>query len=185
MQRNRSMARTILQPLAAAVLLALLLRLVVHVYEIPSDSMLPTLRPGDRILVVRYFNHGPDRGDVVVFESPAGNGELLVKRVIGLPGDLVDSRMGRLRVGGYTVPEPYLLQQAATGEIETQVVPSDSYFVLGDNREVSIDSRSRGPIPAGAVVGHAQLILWSSTNASANDGHSRDAGGIRLFKCIE
>lgn len=195
MKFTTSIVRTVLQPIAAAILLAILVRLFVHVYEIPSDSMLPTLLPGDRILVVRYLGGEPRRGDIVVFESPGGTGELLVKRIVAGPGDLVDSRMGRLRVGGYTVPEPYLQQQAATGEIQSQVVPPGCVFVMGDNREISLDSRSRGAMPETAIVGRARLILWSARRPSPARAPGEPAGagvgpvgrapGIRLFKRIE
>ena len=159
---TRSLARTILQPIAVALALGVLARAAVHIYSIPSASMAPTLAIGDQIVVTRYFGGSPDRGHVVVFQSPLAADELMVKRVIGLPGDLIDSRLGRVRVGGYTLAEPYVLRQAATGAIDGQLVPPDSYFVLGDNRDASLDSRSWGVVPRTLIVGRARMILWSS-----------------------
>lgn len=196
MPRQKSSLRTVLEPIVAAIALAALARSVVHVYSIPSASMMPVLRVGDHILVTRYLTSSPQRGDVVVFESPRDASELIVKRVVAVPGDLVDSRLGRVRVGGYTLPEPYLFRVATAGAIGPQVVPPDSYFVLGDNREESTDSRNWGAIPASRVVGRARMILWNSSRAT---GHARADGpggatlaaaaragdGSRLFKCID
>lgn len=160
--RQKSLTRTILQPLGIAVALAGLVRAAGHIYSIPSASMAPTLEAGDQIVVTRYFGGDPERGQVIVFQSPRDASELLVKRVIGVPGDLVDARLGRVRIGMHTIPEPYVLRQAATGAIEPQLVPGGCYFVLGDNREDSLDSRSWGFVPRERVVGRARLVLWSS-----------------------
>ena len=195
MPRTKSLLRTILEPLAVAVALAAAARSVVHVYSIPSESMAPALRTGDHILVTRYLAGTPGRGDVVVFAWPPDGSELMVKRIVGLPGDLVDARLGRLRIGGYTLPEPYVLRAATTGAIEPHLVPAGSFFVLGDNREESVDSRVWGPIPASAVVGRARMVLWSSEAGgdpvrAAVPGDARrrrePAGDTpRLFKWIE
>jgi signal peptidase I len=190
---SKSVLRTILQPLGVAIAVAIAVRSSVHIYSIPSGSMVPTLQAGDQIVVTRYFGGEPNRGDVVVFQSVTQSEDLLVKRVVAVPGDLVDSRLGRLRIGGYTVPEPYVLRQGATGAIESQIVPSGSYFVLGDNRDDSQDSRSWGFVPREKIVGQARVILWSGL---VPDGvvHALDEGGRRdesshragrLFKWVE
>jgi signal peptidase I len=173
--------------------MGLLVRAAIHIYSIPSESMAPTLAVGDQIVVTRYFGGMPERGDVVVFRSPADN-EVMVKRVIGLPGDLVDSRLGRVRIGGHTIPEPYVLRQAATGAIDPQVVPQESYYVLGDNRDDSLDSRSWGVVPRSMIVGRARLILWSSPPDARDAAHASTtdsgvdasdfASGPRLFKWV-
>lgn len=193
MPRQKSLIRTILEPIAAAVALAFLVRAAVQIYSIPSESMAPTLHAGDQIVVTRYFRGAPDRGHVVVFESPNGD-ELLVKRVIAVPGDLLDSRLGRVRIGGYTLAEPYVLRQAATGAIPAQLVPQSSYFVLGDNRDDSSDSRSWGVVPRERIVGRVRLVLWSSAplgeiaNAS-EPGRASLAPALRtprrIFKWVE
>lgn len=167
--RPKTVVRTILQPIAIAIVLAVGVRAAVQIYAIPSPSMAPTLQAGDQIVVTPYFRARPERGDVIVFRSPLGQNELIVKRVIGMPGDLVDSRLGRVRVGGHTLAEPYVLRQAATGAIPAQVVPPDCYFVLGDNRDASHDSRSWGVLPAQHVVGRARLVLWSSPGSAREE----------------
>jgi len=164
----KSTIRTILQPIGIAVALAVVVRGAVHIYSIPSASMSPTLEIGDRIVVTRYGGGNPERGHVIVFQSPMNDGELLVKRVIGVPGDLVDARLGRVRVGEHTLPEPYVLRQAATGAIDQQIIPSNSYYVLGDNRDESLDSRSWGVVPRERIVGRARFVLWCG--ASVDDG---------------
>lgn len=190
---SRSVTRTILQPFAVALALGLLARAAVHIYSIPTESMAPTLEVGDQIFVTRYLGGEPARGDVVVFRSPVDD-TLMVKRVVGEPGDLVDSRLGRVRIGGYTLPEPYLLSAAGSGAIEAQIVPPDAYYLLGDNREQSLDSRNWGFVPRSRIVGRARLILWSapvdgedtaraSTAESASRTRSREPRR-RLFKWL-
>lgn len=190
--RQKSLLRTILEPLGIALGLAILVRGAVHIYSIPSESMTPALRPGDQIVVTRYFAGEPERGHVIVFESPVAAGELIVKRVVGLPGDLVDSRLGRVRIGGHTLAEPYVLRPAASGAIDAQLVPRESYFVLGDNRDESLDSRSWGVVPRESIVGRARIVLWSSrvvttpANASTSSpAHVAKTRTPRVFKWID
>ena len=195
---TRSFLRLILQPIGVALLLALLVRAsLFRIYAIPSSSMSPTLQPGDRILATLYHGLGnlplPGRGDVVVFRSPSGTEELLVKRVIGMPGDLVQLREGHLFVSGHALPEPYLRLKSTSGVIVPQIIPADCYFVLGDNRPNSFDSRNWGVLPARLLVGHARMILWSSANEGAGTRanaatrflHAARAGaGSRFFHPI-
>jgi len=184
--------RTVLQPLVIAVGLAAAARAAMHIYAIPSASMAPTLEPGDQIIVTRYFGAEPERGHVIVFHSPLRTDELMVKRVVAVPGDLIDSRLGRVRIGEHTLPEPYVLQEATSGAIPMQLVPADSYFVLGDNRADSLDSRSWGVVPRSQIIGRARLVLWSSSEVQHDvvmaEGASRVARasrGGRIFKWVE
>jgi signal peptidase I len=162
--RRGSLIRTFLQPIAVAIVLALAVRGMVRIYAIPSASMVPTLQVGDHILVTRGGT--PQRGDVVVFRSPAAPEELMVKRIVGTAGDLVGSANGRVTIGGHALREPYLLETAASGSIAPQIVPANCYFVLGDNRGNSFDSRQWGVLPRELLVGRAVLVLWSSDRGS-------------------
>jgi signal peptidase I len=161
--QHKSAFRLIVEPLAFAIALAFLVRATLRIYVIPSFSMAPSLVAGDHIAVTPYFfSERPRPGDVIVFRSPRTAGELMVKRVIGAPGDLVETRAGRVIVRGHAIAEPYVATQASTGIIAAQIVPTDCYFVLGDNRADSLDSRSWGVLPRALVLGRARMILWSS-----------------------
>src|SRR5207244_12921788 len=114
----RSTARTILQPLAIAIACALVVRgAFFRVYAIPSASMAPTLQPGDQIVVTPYrapFGRVPKRGDVVVFPSTLRRDDLLIKRIVATPGDLIASDAGRVVIGGPFVAEPSVQRAAAS-----------------------------------------------------------------------
>ena len=135
-------ARLIAQPILVALVLAFGVRSAVHIYSIPSSSMEPTLQVGDHIVVTPYRTEMPKRGEVVVFRSPVNSDELLVKRITGVAGDLAEGHDGRL------------------------IVPAGCYFVLGDNRANSFDSRQWGVLSRNLIVGRARLVLWSSNVAT-------------------
>jgi signal peptidase I len=172
---QKSALRLIVEPLAIAIVLAFGVRAAVRLYVIPSSSMAPTLVPGDHIVVTPYrFGKKPNRGDVIVFRSPRAADELMIKRVIGTPGDLVETRAGRVIVCGHALTEPYVAAQATSGVISPQIIPAGTYFVLGDNRADSLDSRSWGVLPKDAVLGKARMILWSGGAAIG----SRESGVV-------
>jgi signal peptidase I len=161
--QHKSAIRLIVEPLAIAIVLAFFVRSVLRLYVIPSYSMAPTLIAGDHIVVTPYrFGNEPQNGDVIVFRSPRSISELMIKRVIGTAGDLVETREGRVIVRGHAIAEPYVAAQASTGAIAPQIIPAGSYFVLGDNRADSLDSRSWGVLPRAFVLGQARMVLWSS-----------------------
>ena len=163
-----------------AVLVAVLLRtFVVQTFFIPSGSMEPTLHVGDRIIVdkLSYDLHGVHRGDIVVFSRPpaenCGGTQVndLVKRVIGMPGDVLSVSGGYVYVGGQRLDESWLPaeEQGRTGPGPTGVstnlahsyrVPANEYFVMGDNRENSCDSRFWGPVTKSLIVGKVDLRIW-------------------------
>ena len=168
MPRQKSLLRLVGEPLAIALLLAIAVRSVVRVYAIPSESMQPTLFPGDQIAVTPYrFGSEPARGDVVVFRSPLDRGEFVVKRVIATPGDLISTESGCVMIGGHPLAEPYA-RTATAGVIPPQIVPAGCFFVMGDNRQVSFDSRRWGVLPAAYIVGRARMILWSREAEEGN-----------------
>jgi signal peptidase I len=165
---QKSALRLVIEPLAIAIVLAIGVRAALRLYVIPSASMAPTLVPGDHIVVTPYrFSARPSRGDVIVFRSTRAADELMIKRVIGTAGDLVETRAGRVIVSGHALPEPYVASQASTGSISPQIIPADCYFVLGDNRTDSLDSRSWGVLPRDLVVGRARMVLWSSAGVGS------------------
>jgi signal peptidase I len=136
-------------------------------FYIPSPSMTPALKPGDRVLVSKlsYRLHDIHRGDVVVFKRPphvqAGpEVKDLVKRVIGLPGDTVEARDGQLIVNGKILKEPYVAKGASTTAVSPQHIPAKHYWVMGDNRTVSEDSRYFGSIAGDLIVGRVFFQVW-------------------------
>jgi signal peptidase I len=181
--------RTVAQPLAIAIALAFVVRTSsIGFYSIPSSSMEPTLRPGDTVVVTPYVaGSRPVRGDVVVFRSPSNNGEMVVKRIVAEAGDLVESRDGKVFVRGHALAEPYA--SGSTAAIAPQIIPGNSFYVLGDNRTNSYDSRLWGSIAGTAIVGRARLILWSGSiappaSASARTPSVESAPGVRLFRVV-
>ena len=166
-----------------AVLVAVLLRaFVVQTFYIPSGSMEPTLQIGDRILVnkLSYHLHGVSRGDIVVFGRPAaencGGPEVndLVKRVIGLPGDVISLRQGHVYIDGRRLNESWLPTEeqghtapgppgTAANLQRSYTVPAGNYYVMGDNRPDSCDSRYWGSIPRSLIVGKVEMRVWPVT----------------------
>lgn len=153
-------------------LLALGLRaFVVEPFWIPSESMEPTLHGcsgcnNDRLLVdkLSYHLHAVHRGDVVVFRRPPGveaAESVLIKRVIGLPGETVSGHDGKVWIGSRPLMESYVNPVChGTADFSAVTVPSGRYFMMGDNRCDSNDSRVFGPIPKSSMIGRAFLIIW-------------------------
>ena len=142
---------------------------VVEAFRVPSESMLPTLEVQDRFLANKFVYRftEPERGDIVVFESvePNAKGEfdILVKRVVGLPGDTVQVQGGTLSVNGEPRNEPYLNTDVVpdvNSPYGPMKVPEGTFFALGDNRGNSLDSRFYGPVPMENLKGEAFLRFW-------------------------
>jgi signal peptidase I len=195
--RPRRGGLSFLRELPVLIVLALILAIVlksfvVQAFFIPSGSMEPALEPGDRVLVTKVFRD-PSRGDVIVFADPNGDGgpdrgvvggflhwlseavgiarpedEDFIKRVIGLPGEVVEIRRHVVYVDGSRLAEPYLPPEAraAMADFGPVEVPADSLFVMGDNRGNSNDSRARlGFVPVDRVIGRAFVIIWPPSRA--------------------
>ncbi len=167
--QQKSVLRLMIEPLAIAIVLALAARSLIEIYAIPSDSMEPTLRAGDHILVTPYrFGAAPRRGQVVVFRSPRDPALFVVKRIVAVPGDVVATTgRGQVTICGRLIPEPYLANGSDSGPIAPQIVPGGCFFVMGDNRRDSLDSRSWGVLPGDLIVGRARLVLWSSASTGS------------------
>ncbi len=159
-------------------------------YSIPSGSMQPTLMIGDKIIVnkLSYSFHGVNRGDIVVFANPPADkaeppGTDLVKRVIGLPGETIWSNPnGTIYINGKPISQPWLVQSAITNPgpricsvlvysrsnqgsgstCDPLVIPANEYFVMGDNRGDSEDSRYFGPIQGSLIIGKVDAIIWAN-----------------------
>ena len=157
-------------------------------YRIPTPSMEPTLhcakpvsgclsRVSDRVIANRlaYVIHEPERGDIVVFDAPegaagacAGDGGTMIKRIVGLPGEKVSMRDGYVLVDGARLIEPYLVPRYRGHETGSwSRIAAGAYFVLGDNRPMSCDSRRWGVVRRGDIVGRAQVIYWPPNRVRA------------------
>ena len=186
-RRRKSVVREYAEAIAIAILLALVIRtLVVQAFTIPSGSMMDTLLVGDYILVNKFL-YGPElpftdwhmpalrnprRGDIIVFKYPQDEKRDFIKRIVGGPGDQVQVRGQHVLVNGRPIQERYVKRvdgppapdPAYCGYAygcEPTPVPADSYFVMGDNRDNSQDSRYWGFVKRDKIKGKAFLIYWS------------------------
>jgi signal peptidase I len=167
--------------IVVAIVIAIVIKtFLFQAFYIPSDSMVPTLKTHDRVIVnkLSYKLHPVHRGDIIVFKTPKGpNGKPidptikdLIKRVIGLPGETISSRNGQVYINGEPLAEPYLPKGTVTN-CEQFVpdcfppgpLPTNEFFVMGDNRGGSRDSRYFGPISKSEIVGRAFVRVWPFT----------------------
>lgn len=161
---NKNIFAEWLGVLVAGFVIAMVLRaFVVQSFYIPSPSMENTLLVNDRIILNKLaYNYGSIKhGDIVVFRRPPGEADVeikdLVKRVIALPGETIESRQGKVFINGQPIDEPYLKPKSVTNNLPSTVVPKGHVFVMGDNRNDSKDSRVFGPLSESLVEGRAVL----------------------------
>lgn len=155
--------REVLETILIALVLAFLVRtFVVESFMVDGRSMQPTLQHHERLFVnkIVYRIGSPTRGDIIVFRYPKDPSRDFIKRVIGLPGDEIEIRRGgALYVNGEYYDEAYILEEDPRGYLLTEI-PDGEYFVMGDNRRNSEDSRFFGTVPIGNIKGKALLVYW-------------------------
>ena len=180
--RWQRMLKEYAEALLIALILALVIRaFVVQAFKIPSGSMLQTLQIGDHLLVNKFLYgvklpftdtvvipiSNPERGDVMVFEFPEDPSKDFIKRLIGVPGDTIEIRDKTVFRNGEKLDEPYVrhtdssITSSPRDNFGPITVPEDSYFVMGDNRDESYDSRFWGFVERGKIKGKAWRIYWS------------------------
>lgn len=155
--------REVLEVAVVTLLLFICVRAVIQNYQVQGPSMQPTLHTNEYILVdkISYLFGSPQRGDVIVFKYPKDPSEDFVKRVIGVPGDTVHVGLsGQVTVDSIAIHEPYVNDLTNTYPPNTWVLGPNQYFVLGDNRGDSSDSRAWGPVPRSDIIGRAELVYW-------------------------
>lgn len=175
-QPEESLGKSILEIIITVVVCMvayfLLFRYVLANETVSGPSMQPTFESNDRIIAVRHTKL--QRGDIVILDAPDAPGELYIKRIIGMPGDTIEAKNDTLYINGKPLKEPYLTQykkKLPKGQLYTnnftlkQVtgvnrVPKDSYFVMGDHRDVSKDSRYFGFVKRSAIVGEVKLRYY-------------------------
>jgi signal peptidase I len=173
----RGLTETVITLLVAALLSVLLRTYACETFWIPSASMVPTLSVYDRVLVQKAFYswHDVREGDIVVFahppldDCPGPQNDDLVKRVIALPGQTIYSSGNSIYVNGKLLAEPYLphddpLGQPIASRQHPYRVPPGEFYVLGDNRAISCDSRYWGPIEGSSIVGKVVLVWWHDSH---------------------
>lgn len=166
-KKRSRLLREIGETALLTLLMFLVIRFAIQNFNIDGTSMEPNLHNTELILVDKwtYLFHPPQRGDVIVFKAPPDPAEDYVKRVIGLPGDTVTVKGTTVIVDGVTLHENYVAPQdqgvpPGARTITNMVVPPNEYFVLGDNRAVSADSRIWGFLPRQNIIGRAALVYW-------------------------
>ncbi|MDQ1300146.1 MAG: signal peptidase [Chloroflexota bacterium] len=160
--RVRGALRDLLGTIVPAVVIALLIHaFLAQATRVYGQSMEPNLHTDERLVVEKlsYRFHGPRRGDIVVLRDPSGGPELLIKRVVGLPGERVSMSDGRVYIDGAALTEPYL-SQSTQGGGRSWLVPPLTIFVMGDNRNASRDSRVFGPVSLNQIIGRALFRYW-------------------------
>ncbi len=177
--------RDIIEALVLAVVVFMLLQTTVRNFKVDGSSMDPTLEHGQYLLVnrllyqridldrlskivpfwqardqsSRYAIRAPKRGEIIVFQFPRDPSKDFVKRVVGLPGEVIEMKDGRVIVDGVVLEEPYLTAKDRSDKDQVKL-GEDEYYVLGDNRTHSNDSRSWGPVPEANLRGKVWMVYW-------------------------
>jgi len=165
-EQSQPHQKSIVREFIETLLLALLIYAVVRGflfenYRVVGQSMMPTLHDNQYLAVdkLSYRLHPPERGDIIVFRAPNGDGRKLIKRVIGLEGEVIEIRNGQVYVNQQPLQEPYI-QEPGDYSYPALTIPPGQVFVLGDNRNNSSDSHSWGALPQEAIVGKAWISYW-------------------------
>ena len=169
----RALVRELIETVLLALIVYLALQFSIQPYRVEGSSMIPGLHEDEYLLVDKmvywdvpllaegdgYFVHPPRSGEGIVFRFPLDPARNFVKRVIGVPGDTIAIERGVVFLNGEALDEPYVTRPDM-GNLDPVLVPPDSFFVLGDNRRASDDSRSWGMVPAENVIGRAWVSYW-------------------------
>ncbi|MFL7792104.1 MAG: signal peptidase I [Anaerolineae bacterium] len=157
---GRSPLREVLETVLLTVMLFLVINTFTGRSQVNGSSMEPTLHNGQYLIIskVSYWIHSPERGDIIVLHPPSNVGEDYIKRVVGLPGERIEVRDGKVWVDGVVLDEPYI--STSLGYSESWDLGEGEYVVLGDNRNNSDDSHKWGPLAEEDIVGKAWLCYW-------------------------
>ncbi len=164
-ERRYRILREIIETITLTLLMFLVIRFAVQNFRVDGMSMEPTLHDQEYILVNKaaYVFHAPQRGDIIVFEYPHDPQVDYVKRIIAIPGDVISVVGEKVTVDGITLREPYVNPSDPFNPfppIYNQVIPTNDYFVMGDNRGNSSDSRQWGFVPRQNIIGRATFVYW-------------------------
>jgi len=167
----RAIIREIVITILLALLIFVVIRAVVHNFEVRGISMQPNLHDGQFVIVNKaaYWFGTPRRGDIVVFNTNRLNHDI-IHRVVGLPGDSIEIEKGELYINGESVKEPYI--QGHSVSASSQKVPNGNYFIVGDNRSAA----SWDIVPRGDIIGKAWLCYWPISEWGFVPGYSWESG---------
>jgi signal peptidase I len=159
--QHPNLLRDLIETMVLVSVAFLVVNALIGRFRIEQVSMQPNLHEGEYVIVdkVSYAFRQPERGEIVVLKNPNPGQPDLIKRVIGLPGETIDVRGGQVHVNGQPLTEPYIKQLMAS-DYPANELRAGQYFVMGDNRNNSEDSRIFGARPAGDIVGRAWIIYW-------------------------
>jgi len=167
MNRTSHWVREIAETIILILVIFFVVRLAVQNFKVQGTSMLPTVHDGSLVLVnkIDYLLHAPQQGDIVVFKAPPEPSQDFIKRVIATPGETVQVHSGKVFVDGRALKEPYEQQtpdytMAKIPDTNSDVVPKNTVFVLGDNRRNSYDSHLWGLLPRKNIIGKALVSYW-------------------------
>ena len=149
--------------IAIALILAFLIRtFIIQPFYIPSGSMYPNLQPNDKVLVNKfiYYFAEPKRGEIMVFHYPLDTKKDYIKRIVGLENGTVEVKDSQVYINGKVLNEPYLPQGLEYGNFGPFKVPAGNYFMMGDNRPDSQDSRYWGSLDKKLIIGKATIVFW-------------------------
>jgi len=166
--RGRLAGLEIVETLLLAAFIFFASRLFIQNFRVEGRSMYPGLQSDELVLVSKfaYLTGSPRRGDVVVISRPANPEQDLVKRIIGMPGETVEIVNGKIYLNGIGYDESEYIQAPGNQSMASVDIPDSNYFVLGDNRVESEDSRRFGTVPSGAIVGKVWAIYWPLSEIS-------------------
>ena len=161
-RRHQGVILEVLETILLAAFIFFASRLVIQNFRVDGRSMDPTLSTDNLVFVTKisYLTATPDRGDVIVVTKHSQKREDLVKRVVGLPYETIEMRDGKVYVNGIGLDESAYVADPGNFSMPPLVLGDEAYFVLGDNRRESEDSRRFGPVPAKAVIGKVWFIYW-------------------------
>lgn len=167
-KQKTSIFKDYILPVIIALAIVVVIRtFLLGMFYVPSGSMIPTLQLDDHVVVTKlsYKMHEPERGDVVVFKYPPNEEQDLkevdyVKRLIGLPGETLEIKNNTVYINGNPLVENYLNSDTNMPDYGPVTIPENQYFMMGDNRNKSSDSRVWGFVPEEYLIGKAQFIYW-------------------------
>jgi signal peptidase I len=164
-EKHTRLIRELIETIAFTLLVFLLIRFAAQSFRVDGESMEPGLRTDEFVIVdkVTYLFHAPERGDIIVFRYPLDTSRDFIKRVIGVPGDTVHTTSTAVIVDGQTLHEPYI-RVPFNFESDTWKLGPHEFFVMGDNRDNSLDSRSWGLLDKSYIVGKVVAVYWPVNN---------------------